>query len=86
MQKCMEFFFNLYLFKAGNAVEFPKGNGSSHSINSVFHATNSNKLNTFMFTSSIGESYRKIGLDSKDLDFELLRIDVGTVAKDLRIR
>jgi len=39
-----------------------------------------------MFSTSIGEAYRKIGLDSKDLDFELLGIDVGTVAKDLRIR
>jgi hypothetical protein len=35
---------------------------------------------------STSKAYRKIGLDSNDLDFELLRIDVGTVAKDLRIR
>ena len=39
-----------------------------------------------MFASSIAESYRKVGLDVKDVDFESLRIDLGNVAKDLRIR
>ena len=39
-----------------------------------------------MFAASIADSYRKVGLDTKDLDFESLGIDLGTVSKDLRIR
>ena len=39
-----------------------------------------------MFGTSISESYRKVGLQSKDIDFQELRLDVANVAKDLRIR
>ena len=42
--------------------------------------------NPEMFATSIAESYRKVGLDAKDLDFESLGIDLGTVTNDLRIR